>query len=167
MRPVGSRLSMSRADKHLPERSIVYELPHHYTVSARASSEGEVSLQSQGLDPIASAPPVEFGGPGNRWSPETLLVAAVADCFILSFRAIARASRLAWIDLDCSVEAVLERSEGSTRFTRFLVRATLYLPADADESRASRLLEKAKTGCLITNSLNGEVRLEQTVLRTD
>jgi peroxiredoxin-like protein len=145
----------------------VHELPHHYTVSAKARAEGEVSLESQGLEPIASAPPAEFGGPGNRWSPETLLVAAVADCFILSFRGIARASRLAWIDLDCTVEGVLERSEGSTRFTRFLVRATLELPADVDQARADRLLDKAKNSCLITNSLNGEVLLEKIVQRAD
>lgn len=68
--------------------------PHHYTVAASALPEGDVSLNSGGLDPIYSAPPIEFGGQGNRWSPENLLVAAVADCFILSFRAIASVSQL-------------------------------------------------------------------------
>ena len=69
------------------------DLPHHYKVAASAAPQGEVNLASNLLDPILSAPPAEYGGPGNRWSPETLLVAAVADCFILSFRAVARASK--------------------------------------------------------------------------
>ena len=64
--------------------------PHHYQVAASAGVEGEVLLASAGLEPINTAPPVEFDGPGNRWSPETLLVGAIADCFILTFRAVAR-----------------------------------------------------------------------------
>jgi organic hydroperoxide reductase OsmC/OhrA len=31
----------------------------------------------------------QLGGPGGQWSPETLLVAAAAECFILTFRAVA------------------------------------------------------------------------------
>jgi hypothetical protein len=33
--------------------------------------------------------PREFDGRGNQWSPESLLAAALADCFVLSFRAVA------------------------------------------------------------------------------
>lgn len=62
------------------------EYPHHYRVAASTGSEGDVNLTSSELDPILSAPPAEFDGPGDLWSPETLLVAAVADCFILSFK---------------------------------------------------------------------------------
>ena len=68
------------------------QLPHSYVVSASAEAESNVTLSSDGLESVTSAPPEAFGGPGDLWSPETLLVAAVADCFILSFRAIARAS---------------------------------------------------------------------------
>jgi organic hydroperoxide reductase OsmC/OhrA len=35
----------------------------------------------------------------------------------------------------------------------------LVLPAEADSERAGRLLEKAERGCLVANSLNGEVHL--------
>ena len=58
--------------------------PHHYAVVATADMHSDVALEGKGLPPIASAPPTEFGGPGDRWSPETLLVAAVADCFVLT-----------------------------------------------------------------------------------
>jgi len=140
--------------------------PHHYTVEAMAAPEGDVSLAGEGLDGIPSAPPPEFGGPGDRWSPETLLVASVADCFILSFRAISRASKLAWISLECSVEGTLDRHEGTTKFTHFLVNATLRVPPATDESRARRILQKAEESCLITNSLSGSTHLEATILET-
>ena len=52
--------------------------PHHYKVEASGGPEGDVMLSEENVESIASAPPTEFGGPGDRWSPESLLVAAVA-----------------------------------------------------------------------------------------
>ena len=139
------------------------EYPHHYLVLASAGSEGEVDLTSPGLDPMRSAPPAEFDGPGDLWSPETLLVAAVADCFILSFKGIARASRLAWVSLECDVEGTLERVDRTTQFTRFEIKATLHVPQGTDQGKARRILEKAEAGCLITNSLSSSTHLSATI----
>ena len=139
------------------------EYPHHYKVAADAKPDGEVSVTSDKLAPIPSQPPAQFGGPGDKWSPETLLTAAVADCFILTFRAIARASKVSWNSLKCEVEGKLERKDGKTLFTEFVVRATLSVPQDVREERAQRLLEKAEETCLVTNSLTSAKRLEAVV----
>ncbi len=143
------------------------DLPHHYRVTATGEPAGTVNVASPGLDDLATAAPAEFGGPGDLWSPETLFAAAIADCFVLSFRAVARASRLTWRSLQCDVEAVLERVDGTTRFTRVNLAAELLLPADGDGKRARRLLEKAEQGCLITNSLTADTRLETVVRLQD
>ena len=127
--------------------------PHHYRVGTEAGPEGAVLVTSEGLVPLTTAPPLEFGGPGDKWSPETLLVGAAADCFVLTFRAIAAASKLAWTHLECDAEGVLERVDGVARFNRLDLRARLVLPGDGDEERARRLLEKAEKNCLVTNSL--------------
>jgi len=140
------------------------EYPHHYRVAASAEAEGVVNLSSPGLDPILSAPPAEFDGPGNLWSPETLLVAAIADCFILSFRGIARASRFSWLSMACDVEGTLARVERTTKFTDYEIKATLYVPHSTNEEKARKLLEKAEAGCLITNSLSGSTHLTTVVL---
>ena len=134
-------------------------LPHHYTVSATCSSAGNVELTSPGLDVIESAPPAEFGGPGDRWSPESLLTAAVADCFIMSFKAIAQASKFDWVSLSCDAEGILDRMDRITRFTEFQLRAELVCPPGTNEQKAMRLLEKAEGICLITNSLTSETHL--------
>jgi organic hydroperoxide reductase OsmC/OhrA len=139
------------------------DLPHVYSASAASAPEGEVMLASTGLAAIASAPPVEFGGPGNRWSPETLLVAAVADCFTLSFRAVAAASKLAWTSLDVHATGTLDKVERATRFTKVEVRAALRVPAGVDAARAQRLLERAEQICLISNSLVCPRHLEASV----
>jgi organic hydroperoxide reductase OsmC/OhrA len=139
------------------------DLPHRYTVASLSRAEGEITLESPRLASLASAAPAEFGGPGDRWSPETLLVAALADCFALTFRAIARASKLEWVSLRCEVEGTLERVERVTQFTGFKVQATLQVPSGTDEARARSLLEKAEKGCLISNSLKGASHLETSV----
>ncbi len=136
------------------------DFPHRYTAAALAQSEGEVTLESERLASLASAPPSEFGGPGDRWSPETLLVAALADCFVLGFRAIARASKLEWESLRCEVEGTLDRVERVTQFTGFVVRASLRAAAGTDPDRAKSLLEKAEKVCLISNSLKASAHLE-------
>ena len=68
-------------------------LPHRYNVTLTSGEQSYPVLTSDRLEPFTSAPPENFDGPGNLWSPETLLVAAVADCFALTFRAIAKASQ--------------------------------------------------------------------------
>jgi peroxiredoxin-like protein len=135
------------------------DLPHHYIVTASGSPDGEVELQSEALPVLRSAPPIEFDGPGNRWSPESLLVAAVSDCFVLTFRAVARASKLAWMSLECETVGTLDRVDRTTQFTRFEIHAHLTVPSETDGERARVLLEKAERGCLITNSLKGDAHL--------
>lgn len=129
------------------------EFPHHYVVRARAEAQGDVTLQGDRLPEMSSAPPAEFGGPGDRWSPETLLVAAVGDCFVLTFRAIAGVSRFPWLSLECDVTGSVDRVDRVTQFTQLEVRARLRVPRGAKEDQALRLLTKAEETCLVTNSL--------------
>jgi organic hydroperoxide reductase OsmC/OhrA len=142
----------------------MHPYPHSYVVTATAAPEGDVPVNSQGLPALTTAPPAEFDGPGDRWSPETLLVAAVADCFLLSFRGVARANKFAWNSLSCEVHGTLERPDGKTRFTRILVRAVLHAPAGTDEAKAVQLMERAEHVCLISNSLVAERLIEATVV---
>lgn len=140
------------------------DYPHQYVVTADAAFDSNVQLNSHRVETIESAPPAEFGGPGDKWSPESLLVASVADCFVLSFRAIARGHKLDWLNLGCSVDGTLERQEGKTMFTGFKVNATLEIDQSTDLAKAERLLHKAEAACLITNSLIAESELEAKVL---
>jgi organic hydroperoxide reductase OsmC/OhrA len=122
-----------------------------------------VELSAVDLPTLRSASPVEFDGPGDRWSPETLLTAAVGDCLILTFRAVARASKLAWLSLECDVTGTLDRVDGMTRFVAFDIRARLHVPAHTDSGRATQVLKKAEQSCLISNSLSAEIRLTPTI----
>ena len=133
--------------------------PHHYGVTVAGVADGDVELTAERLAILRSASPAEFDGPGDRWSPEMLLVGAVGDCLVLTFRAVARAAMLPWTSLQCRVTGTLDRIDRITQFTGFEVHATLGVPAGTDPERARRALEKAERNCLIANSLKAPIHL--------
>ena len=128
-----------------------------------AAPASVVTLRSAELEDIQSSAPPEFGGPAGNWSPETLFVAAIADCYILSFRAVANASKLEWSEIDCDAVGVLEKTTEGLWFPVIELAVTLRIPAGSDIARAERLLEKAEQVCLVSKSLRSEVRLQTEV----
>lgn len=138
--------------------------PHHYSVRARGSTIGTVAVSTAKLPEITTAPPPEFDGPGNAWSPEALLVAAVADCFILTFRGVARAAKFPWESLECEAEGILDRVANVAQFKHFTTRATLAVAPGTDHAQAKAILERAEKLCLVGNSLRAERTLEMRVM---
>jgi organic hydroperoxide reductase OsmC/OhrA len=145
----------------------MHPFPHTYHAAATAKVSGPVTVTSAELPHLETAPPPEFDGPGGVWSPETLLCASLADCFILTFRAVSRSAQLKWTCLSCRVEGVLERVARTSQFTRFTTFAELVVPAGTNVEAARKLLEQAEHGCLIANSLRSARSLEAQVLMDD
>lgn len=131
-------------------------LPHIYSVTASGRTAGTLTLTANGVADIAVAAPREFDGPGDEWSPESLFVASLASCFILTFRA----AKLEWTRLECSVDGVLERREGVTQFTKFVTRVRLTVPSATLIDPCEKALEKAERSCLVANSLRAERELQ-------
>src|ERR1700736_6551669 len=157
------RCFIRAASRFRPSGVHMHPFPHHYVVNAAIRPDGDVPLSSEGMRVIESAHPKEFYGAASQWSPEGLLPAAVADCFVLGFRAIATASRFAWTNLEARTEGTLDRMEGKMRFTRFDTHARLLVPPGTDIERAKRLLENAELSCLVANSLSSERHLTMDV----
>jgi organic hydroperoxide reductase OsmC/OhrA len=141
----------------------MHPYPHQYTALAIGAPTDAVTLESGELPRLETAAPPEFDGPGGLWSPETLLCASLADCFILTFRAVSRTAQLQWLQLECRVQGLLERVEHQAQFTRFTTCAHLVVPEGVDSAKAKMLLEQAGRGCLIANSLRGVRTLETEV----
>jgi organic hydroperoxide reductase OsmC/OhrA len=130
-------LLLHRSQNLIEVQGMMHEFPHLYTVTAAGSIDGDVELVAERLPRLRSAPPAEFGGAGDRWSPETLLVGAVADCFVLTFRAVARASKLPWASLRCDVTGTLDQIDRVTQFTYLEIDAELQVPAGRSRDRRS------------------------------
>ena len=142
----------------------MHPFPHRYLLRLQGGPEGASRLLVEGLASLESAPPKEFDGPGDRWSPEHLFVASVTSCFLLTLRAVAWASKIAFSALDVDSEGVLDRVEGGLKFTEVILRARITVPTGSDHEKVKRVLEKAEKSCLVSRSLNCAVRLEAEVV---
>jgi organic hydroperoxide reductase OsmC/OhrA len=145
----------------------VKPLPHHYTVRLTGESSGHAILAADGLPELPTAPPREFDGPGDAWSPEHLLLAAVQACFLFTLRGAALASGAEFLGCEVDAEGTVDRVDRVTRFTEIVLRARLRLRRGVDRARARRVAEKAERACLVSASLATPVRLELELLESD
>ncbi len=131
------------------------ETKHSYRVVAWWSS-GRTGLAKTDSAPNAihfTAPP-EFGGVDGRWTPESLLLCAIAGCFTTTFRAVAEYSKFEYSDLEVQVEGTIAKVESGYAFTEIVVRPNLSVIAEEDEVRGERLLQKVKSLCLVSRALS-------------
>lgn len=135
-------------------------LPHRYTVELSGGPAGYGSLETDGLPEIRIALPPQYGGPGDAWTPEHLLLAAVEACFLFTFRAVAKAAHVNFECLELSSEGTVDRQNGRTRFTSIVLRPRVGLVREVDAETMLRLLHKAERACLVSASLETPVRLE-------
>jgi peroxiredoxin-like protein len=140
------------------ENSYSYRTTAYWILAKR----GIVSADTvpQGIE--FSTPP-EFGGETEMWSPETFLLAAVASCFISTFRAITEYSKFDSVALDVTVDGKIEKEQGGFRFTEVTVRPVLTVASDEQRDKALKLLLKSEAACLVSRSLNARVSIEPTV----
>ncbi len=135
-------------------------LPHRYEVRLSGAPGGYATLSTSGVPDLRSAPPLDYDGPGDAWSPEHLLLAAVETCFLFTLRAVAKASKITFTALDLSSEGTVDRQDGVTRFTEIVLRPRLTVPPGTDRERALRVLDKSERTCLVSASLSTKIRLE-------
>ncbi len=131
-------------------------LPHVYTVRASGTPTGNLSVGAGHLPSLAVAPPREFDGPGDQWSPEELLMAAVSNCLILSFKTIAAIAKLDWLSIECEARGELDKVGRTMQFTKVTTSASLVVPAPGLVDKATKLLTKAEEICIISNSLSAQ-----------
>jgi peroxiredoxin-like protein len=143
-------------------------MERRYTYKASASWElhrrGYVKAENDIPYVLNFSAPPEFGGEPGLWTPEDLLLAAVAGCFVATFRAMAERSNLEFRGIEVPVEGTVEKQEGGLRFTKVVVRPEVAILREEDRERTSRLLEKAERGCLIARSLSSEITMQANLL---
>jgi organic hydroperoxide reductase OsmC/OhrA len=137
--------------------------PHEYDVQLTGGPSGYAVLSTSGIPDLSTAPPADFDGPGDAWSPEHLLLSAVQTCFLFTLRSIARASQVDFVSLELHGAGIVNRQEGVTRFTEIVLHPRLVIPPGTDRERALRVLEKSKKHCLVSASLSTPIRLEPTI----
>lgn len=141
---------------------------HEYPVEVISSGEktGWLTATGDGLPELAFASPPEFGGPEHVWSPEHLFVASVASCLMTTFRAISARSGVDVLDYsDDAAGRLVRGDDGLYSIESITLRPTIVISEDSRPDRAERLIEKAERACLISRSINSEVKLEARILQ--
>lgn len=110
-----------------------------------------------------SAPP-EFGGDPGLWTPEQFLLAAVASCYVATFKAVARASKLDFQGIEVAADGLVEKDSGGFRFTKITLRPAVILYDQDSCELGLRLLEKTDRICLISRSLSSRMELVPRIL---
>lgn len=126
-------------------------------------SEGKTGILRApgGLPDLEVASPVEFEGPGGRWTPEHLFVASAAACWMTTFRAMATLSRVETTAITIDAEGFLEKGDDRLySIPRIVLRPHVILQREEDRERASRLIRKAEDVCLVARSMRSTVELE-------
>ncbi len=136
-----------------------YRSHARWTVHRRGIVDGE---NIPGV--IVFSTPPEFGGEPNLWTPEHFFLAAIASCYVATFRGVAEASKLEFEGVQVTVEGIIEKKDGRLRFTRVVLRpeATIYRAEDQD--RTLKVLEKSERVCLVARSLSSEIVMEPKIL---
>jgi peroxiredoxin-like protein len=139
-------------------------LPHRYDVHLAGGPSGHAWISTSGAPELPTAPPREFDGPGDAWSPEHLLLASVQTCFLFTLRAIAQKAQLEFTALTVDATGTVDRQDGLVRFTSITLLARIVLREGADPVLAKRVLEKSEKACLISASLSTPIHLEIVVI---
>jgi len=111
--------------------------------------------------PLSIAKPAEFrGGVEGYWSPEELLVAAVASCYELTLRSVADRRRLDFEELDVRATGhVTQLARGRIGFLAIELDVRMEVEL-GDEGVAEAAARKAHELCIVGQALEVPVELK-------
>ena len=138
------------------------QYPMSFKVSSEAKSgiaqNWETRAESMHA-PIEMAIPPEFSGPGGGFSPEDIYAAALANCFVATFKVFAEKSRIGFEVLTVNATLTVDRNESGVPWMKS-VHLAISLEQASDQDRARHLLEKTSQSCMILNSVKTEKTFE-------
>ena len=140
-------------------------LPHRYDVQLIGGPAGYAALSAPGLPDLKSAPPLDYDGPGDAWSPEHLLLAAVETCFLFTLRAVAKASKTEFAALELSSDGDRGPAGEDHPVHRDRAAPTADDPhGNGPRPRAVGACRRASRACLVSASLATPIRLEPEIV---
>lgn len=108
-----------------------------------------------------------FHGDAERWNPEEMVIAALAQCHMLSYLHVAATNGLVVVDYSDDATGTLESIGDGGRLTEATLRPIVTLAAHhtaEDADRAGALHERASELCFIANSVSFPVHHEVRIL---
>jgi len=153
-------------------------LDHRYAVDLTWTGDrgvGTTSYRSYGRDAvlrsagkrheIEGSADRTFHGDADRWNPEELLLAALAECHLLSYLHVAATAGVVVVAYEDAAEGrMTQSSDGGGRFTSAVLRPRVTVADESMVDAARALHAEASRKCFIAASVAFPVEHEPTVL---
>jgi organic hydroperoxide reductase OsmC/OhrA len=125
----------------------------------------EVLLSAEGKHPVEGSADRAFHGNPERWNPEELLVAALSQCHLLSYRHVAVLRGVVVTAYSDDATGTMETTpDGGGRFTSVTLRPLVTIASPEMEDAALDAHREASQKCFIANSVSFPVLHEPRVV---
>lgn len=120
----------------------------------------DVMLRAEGKPDLAGSADPAFRGDASRWNPEELLVAALAQCHLLSYLHSAVRHGIVVIGYADAPVGTMEQVGQGGRFTEVLLRPRVTITDPGRVADAQAIHAEASENCFIAASMGFPVRHE-------
>lgn len=139
-----------------------HPFPHRYELDCVWTGGDRCDLSS-GSRALKGGAPAQFDGTDESlWSPEHLILAALAQCLMATYHALNKRYPIETKSYASKAESVLDKTREGLVFTSFKVVVTVKVPADRAED-AKKLIELSKKYCITSNALKTAPSVEAVV----
>jgi organic hydroperoxide reductase OsmC/OhrA len=151
-------------------------LEHHYATSIEwvgNRGTGTSSYKAYGRQTVITAAGKAsidgssdrvFHGDADRWNPEELLLAALAECHLLSYLHVAASNGIVVSEYtDAATGTMVQTTDGGGHFTTVTLRPRVTI-SSGDPRAALELHREASTRCFIAASVNFPVLHEPEIV---
>lgn len=132
------------------------------TSSTREYSR-DVTISAAGKPDLSGSADRPFFGDSSRWNPEDLLLAALAQCHLLSYLRACVLRGVVVTGYTDRAEGVLEQAGDGGRLAAAVLRPVVTIADDATRGAAIDAHRDAHEWCFIANSVSFPVTIEPTV----
>ena len=124
----------------------------------------ETVITASGKESIDGSSDRVFHGNPDRWNPEELLLAALAECHLLSYLHVAASNGVVVTDYsDAATGTMVQTADGGGHFTTVTLRPRVTI-STGDAELALALHHAASTKCFIAASVNFPVLHEPEIV---
>ncbi len=103
----------------------------------------------------------------RRYTPEDLVVAATATCFMNSFVYFTKRMHISFLSFECRAVGTLSQVGRSFEITRIVLRPHVVIEDESIRAKMKRALELGAKYCFVANSLKCEVTHDDEILIAD
>jgi len=134
-----------------------------YEATVVWKTEKEGRLRAGGNPEICVATPPDFGGPHNNWSPEQLLISAVAGCLMTSALYYLEKAGVGLRSYISNAIGTVDKTPEGLAFTRVRVEISITVADASHVEKARKAAARAEKSCPISRALQCFVEVHAVV----